>query len=337
MFKELVRPEPVKGIKFWQNEKNKFNVLMLHYSADQEKDPERNGEEWIENEMEGMPKSKWNKEYEIDFTTKSGKLIYGSEFCDFDPKIHFINSFEVPDAEYILSLDFGQRNPTAALVGAWTRDKRLYIIDEYYKPALPSVASREMFDQFKYLIGDVDGKSFREKRIMADNAFQIKVIDPTTQSKNRAKTIDGEEIPYSVIEEFYDHGFDFEPGINNVEPGIIRVREFFTIDQNKKSRIYIFKDKCPNLCWELEHYRYKELNEAADRTHNQSEEPVKKDDHACDALRMLCMARPYEKPEEAIIKTLIQRDIESLLRPKVLGNSLNDYDDFETQNADHDI
>ena len=70
---------------------------MLHHSADPDKDPERDGKEWYKNERRGTPKADWKKEYEIDFTTRSGKLIYGSDFCDFDKHVHFINSFEMPD------------------------------------------------------------------------------------------------------------------------------------------------------------------------------------------------------------------------------------------------
>ena len=134
MYKDIEKKETIKGVKFWQNPKNLFHVFMLHYSADSKKDPERDGKEWYKAERKGTPKATWMKEYEIDFTTKAGKLIFGSEFCDFDPKIHFINSFELPEPyELLLSLDFGQRNPTAALVGVWTMDNCLYIIDEYYR------------------------------------------------------------------------------------------------------------------------------------------------------------------------------------------------------------
>jgi hypothetical protein len=260
MYKDIPQPELIKGIKHWVNKKNKFNVLMLHYTADPNKDPQRLGKEWYDNERAGTPLADWNKEYEIDFSSRAGKLIYGSEFCDFSPSIHFINSFEVQQAEYLLALDFGQNNPTASLVGAWTPDNRLYITDEYYKPALPSVSSREMFSQFRYLMSDdteFDRKSLSQKRMAADITFQIKVIDPSTVQKNRTKVKEGEEIPYSVLEDFYDHGWDFETANNDLDGGITRVREYFQIDSSGKARLYIFKDKCPNLCSEILNYRYK--------------------------------------------------------------------------------
>ena len=324
-YKDIQKPELIRGIKYWKNPKNEFHILMLHYTADPNKDPERQGKEWYQNERRGTPKADWDKEMEIDFSSRAGKLIYGVEFCDFKPSIHFINSFELDlqAAELLLGLDFGQNNPTAALVGAWTRDNILYIIDEYYKPALPSVSSREMFEQFSYLMSDDPEfiqKSLSQKRQAADIAFQIKVIDPSTSSKNRTKVKEGEEIPYSVLEDFYDHGWDFELANNDVNGGINRVREYFQLDSNNKARLYIFKDKCPNLCTELVNYRYKKWTEVQEKTRNDPEEPVKKNDHACDCLRYIAMTRPFTSEQVEKPLTRIQRDILNLTRPRIFNN-----------------
>ena len=128
---------------------------------------------------------------------------------------------------------------------------------------------------------------------MAYNTFQIRVIDPSTTSKNRAKIKEGEEIQYSIIEEFYDHGWDFEPGINDVNSGITRMREYMQIDSEGETKLYIFKDKCPNLCLEMQNWRYREYSDHLQRQKNDSEEPVKKNDHAVDALRYIIQTRPY--------------------------------------------
>ena len=319
MYKDIEKPELIKGLKYWKNPGNQFSVAMLHYTADPDKDPEREGVEWYENEKKGTLKAVWLKEYEIDFSTKSGKLIFGPEFCDFDPKVHFINSFELPEPyELLLSLDFGQRNPTAALVGAWTKDNCLYIVDEYYKPALPSVSSKEMFEKFRHWMQfDPIGKSIREKRMAANNSFSIKVIDPTTSAKNRTKIKQGEEIPYSVIEDFEDHGWEFELGTNDVESGITRIREYLQLDSNQKSHLYIFKDKCPNLAREFVNYKYKEYNDNTRREKNESEEPVKKDDHGVDSLRYMVMTRPITPKDAPRQLTKIEKDIQRLLKPKV--------------------
>ena len=326
MYQDINRPETIKGLKIWKNEKNKFNIIMLHYSADPSKDPDRQGKEWYDNERNGTPLASWNKEYEIDFTTKSGKLVYGKEFCDFDVNIHLINSFEFQEpVEQLIALDFGQRNPTCALVGAWNGNNQLFIVDEYYEPALPSVSSKRMMHKFAPYIfpgmdpGEINQMPLGEKRARIDNAFQIKVIDPTTQSKNRTKVVGGDEIEYSVIEEFYDHGWEFEPASNDVKAGINRVREYMQINPSTgKAHLYIFKDKCPHLVRELMKYRYKELTDEQAKTRNDSEEVIKKDDHGPDTLRYMVMTRPNKPAEKVLNKTRIQKDIENLIRPKVL-------------------
>lgn len=317
-YKEVNYQETIKGVKKWVNPKNRFNIFMLHYTADPDKDPDRQGKTWYDNEKLGTLKATWEKEYEIDFSTKSGKLIFGPEFCDFDKNIHLINSFELPEPyELLLSLDFGQRNPTCGLVGAFMPDNTLYIIDEYYQPGVPSVSSRNMFKKFGYLLtgDDMAEKTLSQKRMLADN-FSIRVIDPSTTSKNRSKIVEGEEIPYSVIEEFYDHGWDFEPADNDVKAGITRIREYMQLDKDGKAKLYIFKDKCPYLSWEIQHYRYKELSEARERDSNDSEEPVKKDDHAVDSLKYMILTRPSCPKTAPKPLTRIQKDIEKLLKPK---------------------
>jgi len=329
-FKDVKRPEKIKGMKVWENEHNGFTVVMTHYTADPDKDPDRNGAEWYKRERKGMPKAKWLKEYEIDSTTKSGELIYGSEYCDFNEAHHFIKSFKIQEPyELLISVDFGQRNPTAGLVAAWTRDKKLYIIDEYYKPNIPSKSSREMFEKFASHMGKTETEmkkmSIQDKRSLSMQIFSTRVIDPSTTHKNRTKKLtSGEEIEYSIIEEFWDNGWDFEPGQNDISAGITRIREYFQIENNQ-SHLYIFADKCPNLCREIKSYRYKEFTELQRRTRNKSEEPVKKADHSVDSIRYLIMTRPKTPQLREKPLTRIQKDIRSLSKPKIIDNGYDNY------------
>lgn len=328
MYKDVQRDEIIKGVKFWRNEKNKFHIMMIHYTADPDKDPEtEEWKEWYDRERISKPLAKWNKEYEIDFTTKSGKLIYGKEFCDFDETTHFIKSREVP-WEYILWLDFGQRNPTHALVAKYTPEGALYVIDEFEMAAIPSVTSKKMFKKFAPYIAErnphewitseniCEKFTFDQRRDFARNTFQIMVIDPTTRNKNRTKVIDGEEQIYSVIEEFYDNWWEFEPGINDVDSGITRIREYLQLDKDWQSNLYFFIDKCPVLCNQFIKYRYQSMSEKMARDHNKSEKPVKKDDHGPDTLRYIIWTRPVHPtpPEPKLNK--IQRDMARLAVPK---------------------
>lgn len=62
-----------------RNPVNKFTVARVHYSLDSEK----NNEAWIKSAMQGMPERGWLREYEIDYSTYSGKAFY-SEFKEFN-------------------------------------------------------------------------------------------------------------------------------------------------------------------------------------------------------------------------------------------------------------
>jgi hypothetical protein len=328
MYQNINHPEIIRGMKYWVNEKNKLPILMLHYTADPAKDPERDGAEWIEQEHIGQSKAKWNQEMEIDFTQKSGKLIYGTDFCDYNPQMgyrnpHWIEPFEWEEpVEMILALDYGQRHPTCALVGIWTKQEELFIVDEYYKPNLPSHSSRGMFSKFAYLLGE-DYKSIlhlttKQRRDRANERFAIKVIDPSTLAKNRSKIIEGEEVPYSVHEDFYDSGWDFEKADNDVDAGITRVREYMNINPlTGRPRVMFFKGKCDNLQRELENYHYKVYTEEQLKTRSESEEPVKKDDDAVDALKYLIMTRPAKPQGVPKPKTRLQKDFERLARGPV--------------------
>ena len=199
-------------------------------------------------------------------------------------------------------------------------DNILYIVDEYYKAAIPSVSSRAMFDKFGYLMGITEDSTFEEKKTAAIHRFGVRVIDPSTRAKNRVTVKEGEEIEYSVVEEFEDNGWEFELGSNDVASRITRIREYFKVDDKGKTHLYIFKDKCPNLCREILSYRYKEHTEIQEKTRNKSEDPVKKNDHGPDSLGYMIMTRPNTPSKPPVEKTRIQKDIANLLRPKILSN-----------------
>ncbi len=66
-----------------------------------------------------------------------------------------------------------------------------------------------------------------------------------------------------------------EKGENKVDPGITKVKSLFA------KGLLLIDRRCHNLIREIQSYRYER-----DRlNHNHTEKPLKKDDHACDALR----------------------------------------------------
>jgi PBSX family phage terminase large subunit len=82
----------------------------------------------------------------------------------------------------------------------------------------------------------------------------------------------------SAIEELKKRKVNIREVVKNkdsVKNGITKVRELF-----KSGKLHINK-RCVNLIYELETYAYPEKKDA----HNPDENPIKENDHACDALR----------------------------------------------------
>lgn len=116
-----------KGVHFWKNENNKFAVLRLHYTADEEK----RKQEWIDREKPTVPVRRWNREMEISFESYEGQPVFGS----YDSKIHFqkVNFSNLPLVYRVW--DFGRRRPCClwcAIQGIGPDDKvdRLIFLKE---------------------------------------------------------------------------------------------------------------------------------------------------------------------------------------------------------------
>lgn len=93
----------------------------------------------------------------------------------------------------------------------------------------------------------------------------------------------------SGIAELEHRGVNVREVIKNkdsIRNGINVVRELF-----KANRLYI-SSSCENLIWELETYAYPEKKSE----HNEQENPIKENDHACDSIRYaLSMERTEKK------------------------------------------
>jgi phage terminase large subunit len=69
---------------------------------------------------------------------------------------------------------------------------------------------------------------------------------------------------------------------NDVRAGIHRVMEYLKVDIDGKSRLYICKN-CHNTISEMSQYSF---------IGNDTDKPIKKEDHCCDAIRYFLMSRP---------------------------------------------
>jgi hypothetical protein len=183
-----------------------------------------------------------------------------------------------------MGLDHGLNAPTAVLWMAVDPNGFAVVFDEHYKNEW-SVKQHA---------------DFIKARIVEHGRYpDILVADPSIVNRN-AQTMT------SIQEEYQKYGLSFIKGNNEVKAGIIRVKRYFNSDKyvakrrtdafsvpgDNFSRLRITPN-CVNLIKELRAYRWKTYaNKNLQYQNNPYDEPHKKDDHACDALRYMIMTRP---------------------------------------------
>lgn len=184
-----------------------------------------------------------------------------------------IKPIDIPDSwERCIALDHGLRNPTACLIGAIDEQKgEVHIFKEYYKP---NTLVPDHAENLK--------RTFEEAKVMTGNT-RFMVIDPS--AKNKTDPINGK----SVQALYQEYGFYFMPANNELEAGILKVNSYI---ERGKLKIH---DTCPNLLREIQSYKFPDVSMDTEGK-NLKENPVKANDHACDALRYLLMRLP-DNPE----------------------------------------
>ena len=120
-------------------------------------------EEWNDTKAEYIRDGKideWVQEWEAKFTTPSS-LVYS----EFDDTLHVVSPQLIPqdNMTYAIGMDFGLKDPFAAVFVAIDKEDNWYIYDEIYLPDLPvdkiaRILHQKMGDQhFTRIIGDSAG------------------------------------------------------------------------------------------------------------------------------------------------------------------------------------
>lgn len=116
----------MKGIKFWENKKNGFAVVRIHYTSDPDKDPETEvGKAWYDSVRPGMPEEGWQREMEINFRTMAGKAVY-PEFTE-----KHIKKLKWESGPVVYrGWDFGYRHPAVHFSCLDEKDRWLWLHEE---------------------------------------------------------------------------------------------------------------------------------------------------------------------------------------------------------------
>lgn len=167
-------------------------------------------------------------------------------------------------------MDHGLRNPTAILFAAIGPEGDVIVYDEYY-------ASDR-------LVGDnAEAYNARLDELNIDPIYMVG--DPSTKNTD---PITGT----SIRIEYGEHGVWYQLGNNDVRAGIQRVKSVL-----KHNHLFITK-RCVNVLREARSYKWaKPVSSKTAARSNLMEHPVKRNDHAMDALRYGVMTLP-EFPEE---------------------------------------
>jgi len=259
----------MRGLELTRNN-NGFFVARVHYTADENKDPARDGAEWYKKARKGMPEASWRKEYEIDWFARSGQLVYPI----FSRHIHVIDPFEIPYTwTRYMAIDPGLRNPTAALWAAIDKEDNVFIYDEYY------VREKVIKEHCE---------AIKRKEKESDIVRITRLIDPSSTGRSMINKRTNRE-------EYARYGIYCRPAINDLEVGINRVTFYLTPDVGGHPSLYFFST-LKNTIKEISGYRWQQIdNEAATRK-DPPEKPQKKCDHLMDCLRYILMDDPHYLP-----------------------------------------
>jgi phage terminase large subunit len=172
----------------------------------------------------------------------------GLIYKDFSKEKHVGDYRQSPLSSHIAGYDDGYRNPACLLIGGVDSDNRLYVLHEFYKS---DFTTDEISNTIKPLYTQYD-----LRKIFCDPSG-LNAIE--TFKRNGMRAIDADNKKQGQL------------------GGISKLKSLF-----KQDMIYI-DSSCVNLIKQLQSYRY-EKDKASG---NYTEEPVKKDDHAVDALRYM--------------------------------------------------
>ncbi len=198
-----------------------------------------------------------------------GGLIYRG----FDPDTHVVAAGPPPAGWPIYtSMDHGLANPTAWLWHAVGPAGQVLTFHEHYAPELTVEAHAGIVRAYEGTHGI---------------HTESRVGDPAITARQQANGM-----AVSIQQEYIRHGLAIMLGNNDVEAGINRVRRYLQVPLSGSPRWQVSAD-CVNLIREMRRYRWRTFlsRKMRDRA-NAFETPLKKDDHAADALRYFLMSRP---------------------------------------------
>jgi len=206
----------------------------------------------------------------------------GQIYPDFDHKAHVVADRQIPhNWRRFIAIDHGRTNPTAVLWGAVDPDDNLWIYREHYE------AGR-----------DVEYHASIINAHRREGMYETYVIDPSTGAGKK-------DDPETIGNRYRQLKVPVVGANNDVQGGIDKVTEYI-----KKNKIKVMAS-CKNLLREIVNYQWEQPS-ASRVDLNQPEKPLKKDDHAVDALKYL-VGEAVESTKVKDERTDTQRFIDKIV------------------------
>lgn len=221
-----------------------------------------------------------------------GGLIY-KHFDATPGGLHVLKEYHDPPKDYvwILSLDHGFNNPTAALWHSVDPDGRVLTFKEHYQQGWT-------VDKHAARIHEINKELGRGPDIyIADPS--IRNTDPITGT--------------SIHQEYVKYGIPFTLANNDVAAGLIRTAKYMEPRGDGKAMWHVTQN-CHNLIRELQRYRWATYSSKKIAAQNNAfDKPNKKDDHAADSLRYAIMSRPELVSEYHARKDYVDAEFQEVL------------------------
>jgi len=257
---------PTHKIKKWidLHEAGDPNYYALHFNLDDNPYVDEGYKERIRNSLSGI----FYKRNYLGLWC----LAEGSIFDFFDRNVHVLDRPPCAAEYWIAGIDYGTVNPFVCLLvgvstGKYTQTgKRMWVEKEYFW----------------------DPKSKGRQKVNSEFADDVKEFLEPYNVKNIYIDPSAEQFQL----ELRRRGLHAIHANNDVENGIQTMTS-----EMKSGNLFVLKD-CPNTIREIESYVWD--NKAAERGWD---EPIKKDDHCCDALRYILATHkvstynPYSKDD----------------------------------------
>ena len=227
---------PIEGVELWQNPKNKFTVVDIHYTAN----PAKRGDAWREAVRGAMPIREFLMEYEKNWDTYEGLPVYP----DFRKDIHLTKIPREPEVglPLLCGVDFGL---TPCVLVCQLQRNQLVCIKEYE-------GHNEGIKQFLVRILPALRRKFQSWQPEGDRDY-FWFVDPAGFQRNQvdARTCVGEMR---------------ELGLRNVRPGPVvweqrrkGVERFLLHTDRDGPGLIINATECPTLVEGFQGgYRYDE-------------------------------------------------------------------------------